>query len=478
MELLKKLNDVQSTEDFVCLVNENGEKLFDFFSIINYSELIKSKKEFHKLALKANLIVGESVKTEMINAFVVLVLNTSIRLGDRLVFQRFHEILIRNNAEKSLLIRTSCLFMINVRSFSDYKNRIDDILNGLEQVYFEESDSKKDSISALVSFYSNIVSSFLEFASESVIEIRDLIKKEYDNKRYSFLDDVVIDKICSIDLVSTLEPIKEIQQLLDSFLANNKRINFNPSPLLIENSTTYSSNFDTLKTLTEIVYLNKSIYEPIKNDRIFHSLDRGVKIIEEELQLLAYVYSFGSMHQAKLETAISFLPEISTDHTLIDWGCGQGLGALMYLEKRANCTQCILIEPSEVALKRASLHIKNWNSNLCTINKTFDDLRPFDFKIINNAKSFVHMFSNVLDMDLFSLEHLITQCENNCKGLNYFVVSSPYIDSTRTERIDTFISHFRKYSSFEMINKITEKKGQWRSTNWSRVIRVFKVEIA
>jgi hypothetical protein len=85
--------------------------------------------------------------------------------------------------------------------------------------------------------------------------------------------------------------------------------------------------------------------------------------------------------------------------------------------------------------------------------------------------------SNILDMDVFSLRRLIENIELNFIGENYFLIASPYIDITKTERIDTFISHFEKSPSFKTFEKITEKKGEWKGTNWSRVIRVFKVEL-
>ena len=193
MKLLKQINEIQTSDDFFNLIVDNSESISDFFSIINYTKLLQSKNEFHKLAIKASLIEAIKVNTNKISSFILLVLNASIRLGDRLVFQRYYEILIRKNIEISLLVQSSSLFMLNVRNFHDFKSRFDLLVSNLEQVYHKESDSKKDAISAIVNYYSIIVNSFFEFASEEVLEIRDLIKKEFELKKYSFLDDEIIE---------------------------------------------------------------------------------------------------------------------------------------------------------------------------------------------------------------------------------------------------------------------------------------------
>ena len=477
MELLKQINEIQTSEDFVRIIESKSESISDFFSIINYSELIKSKEEFHKLAIKANLFNDINFSNNKFSAFVLLVLNTSIRLGDRLVYQRYYEILINKKIDKSLLIKSSSLFMLNVKSFSDFKSRFDELLSDLEEAYHFESDSKKDSISAIVNYYSIIVNSFYEFASEAVLEIRDMIKKEFELKRFTFLDDEVINEICDIDLFNFANPINQIQTILDFFLSGKEDINFNSSLFLIELDTHYASNFIDQKTLSEIIALNKIIYEPIKSDRVYYSLDRGVRILEEEKQLFAYIYSFGKMQEEKLVTSINAIPNINNPHTIVDWGCGQGLGTLMYLEKKRGADQCVLIEPSEIALKRAALHIKDWTQNTLTINKGFDDLNSDDFKLVNKNAVFVHLMSNVLDMELFELSKMIGNIQENFIGLNYFLVSSPCIDISRTQRLDTFMSHFENFNSFKLLESITEKKGQWLGTNWSRAIRVFKTEL-
>jgi hypothetical protein len=56
MELLKRIYEIQTSDEFVNLIEANSEKISDYFSIVNYSELLKSKAEFHRLAVKVNLL--------------------------------------------------------------------------------------------------------------------------------------------------------------------------------------------------------------------------------------------------------------------------------------------------------------------------------------------------------------------------------------------------------------------------------------
>ena len=136
-----------------------------------------------------------------------------------------------------------------------------------------------------------------------------------------------------------------------------------------------------------------------------------------------------------------------------------------------------LIEPSEIALKRASLHIRNFSpgTDIHTINKDLDALANEDF-IKNKTNTHIHLFSNILDIDEFSLTALLQLVESNFPGENYFICVSPYINDTRTSRLDAFVKFFSKKKDFANINTIDNRTGQWKG-NWTRVVRVFKASL-
>ena len=198
------------------------------------------------------------------------------------------------------------------------------------------------------------------------------------------------------------------------------------------------------------------------------------------------MHSFGKMHYEKLITAFEYLPLdfFSESTNIIDWGCGQAMATMVYLEYLQSkgldqsINQIILIEPSEIALKRGALHIKKFNKSITTItiNKDLDSVEHKDLSQ-NNSITNLHLFSNIIDIDLFSLHQLLEKIETNFKGINYFVCVSPYITDTKTNRIDNFVSHFNKFESTN-IKKIDNQKGEWKGNgDWTRVVRIFKTTI-
>jgi hypothetical protein len=231
--------------------------------------------------------------------------------------------------------------------------------------------------------------------------------------------------------------------------------------------------------------------------------NRGVKILESEAELFEYMKRFGNMHKAKLQSAFEALPEIiESKINLIDWGCGQGIASMVFLEKYGieNINHITLIEPSEIALKRAALHCKKYHPEILlkTICKRLDELDTTDFPN-EQIKITIHLFSNILDIDDYSQKHLIQLIKSTQSGKNYFVCVSPHIDAIKTERLESFKRHFENNNSFDLLLDITNTKSTsdefWCCNNtfkeftcfdhlengcsnkWTRVIKVFKVDL-
>jgi len=97
-----------------------------------------------------------------------------------------------------------------------------------------------------------------------------------------------------------------------------------------------------------------------------------------------------------------------------------------------------------------------------------------DFKKGNKMR--IHLFSNILDMDVFSLQQLIELIKDNFSGENYFLCVSPYITDLKTARIDSFVNAFSSNDGFEELFKINSKSDDWIN-GWTRVVRVFKCVI-
>ena len=258
---------------------------------------------------------------------------------------------------------------------------------------------------------------------------------------------------------------------------------------IIESNTKYATllkntalKFQAIKNISVAHF-----YKYSDKDEIFQSLGRGNNVLKEEAQLYSYLNSYGNMHEAKMLSALQKFPFdiLKNKHIeFLDWACGQGLASIVILEylRNQNITlpidKIILIEPSEIALKRAALHVRHFDSQceIKTVLKDIDSVQFTDIQSNTNAIK-IHLFSNILDVDGFSLEHLISLVEQTQKGNNYFVCVSPYITDAKTARIDEFVQHFaNNYNSYKTYYEVENRKGDWIN-EWTRVIRVFKVNL-
>ncbi len=221
----------------------------------------------------------------------------------------------------------------------------------------------------------------------------------------------------------------------------------------IEQSTIYAyklkylenPNFDKIRSFAQS-FINELPLE--LRDELFEKLNRGVDLLQSEPVMLIYLFSFGNMHQAKLNYAFEHLPDSFFEQreiNIIDYGCGQAIGTMCYIDylKTKNPNQKIksvtLIEPSDICLKRAGLHTSAFlpDAEIRLINKTFDQLYDDDIACDENIPT-LHILSNVLDLD-FDLERLASLIEKNIKGYNQFVCVGPYFNySDKDQRMEEF----------------------------------------
>jgi hypothetical protein len=238
-------------------------------------------------------------------------------------------------------------------------------------------------------------------------------------------------------------------------------------------------------------------------------MGRGISILTKDEQLYLYLRDYGNMHKAKLDSALSTLGNRlnKEDIEILDWGAGQALASMVFFDflNSRNLSPKIIevtvVEPSDLCIARAVLHINKYNrgEKIRPIKKELDHVLDADVLTSPNSSK-IHLFSNILDVEHFSVVKLINLIERTQKGINYFFCVSPYINDTKSERIDSFKRHFENnYSSFELLaafnstNRIDDL--YWNCNNnfngnlgkycthpdcgcqkkWTRVIRVFKV---
>ena len=224
--------------------------------------------------------------------------------------------------------------------------------------------------------------------------------------------------------------------------------------MIIEETTNYAYKLKYMDnpTFDKVRDLSTKFYRELPQalqDELFEALNRGIDILDSEPQMTAYLFAFGKMHQAKLNYVFCKLPEEFFEQpeiNIIDYGCGQALGTMCYADfLRENGYEqkvktITLIEPSEICLKRAALHVSEFfpNAVIKTVNKRFDDLTQDDI-VCSEETPTLHILSNVLDMLNFNLERFAGLVKSCLNGYNQFVCVGPYFKySIKDERMSKF----------------------------------------
>lgn len=254
--------------------------------------------------------------------------------------------------------------------------------------------------------------------------------------------------------------------------------------MIIEQNTEYSKElyqiedpcFDDIFGLTI-----KMGYED--DSDVFESIKRGTAVLSKESQMICYMRAYGKMHQAKLGYAFGEIAEDFLEQkeiNIIDYGCGQGIGAMCYadflnqndIEQHVRCIT--LIDPSETCLKRAALNasVLHPYSRIKTVNSSFDHLKQEDIEC-SEVFPTLHILSNVLDMEKFNLHKFAKLVKDSLKGYNQFVCVGPYfMNDLQDGRMDVFSSKFKGNDSYE------EELGKGEldySKDWTCKLSLFTV---
>lgn len=237
--------------------------------------------------------------------------------------------------------------------------------------------------------------------------------------------------------------------------------------LMIEENTAYAYILRAVgePTFENVRQLSVDFVSRLKEEdkaEIYKHLDNGRSVLDSEALLLYYLYSYGKMHLAKLRYIYSSLPSSFWNDKvdLIAWGCGQGLEIMAYGDYlrseglHSNLSSITLIEPSELALRRAALHARLFfpDTEIRTVCKYAGDLTVEDFP--EKRVSF-HIFSNFLDIEGLDLPRLVGLVKSIQRGGDYYACVSPIYDSCGGGHVCKHtcrLSHFTKELGAEILN--------------------------
>ncbi len=220
----------------------------------------------------------------------------------------------------------------------------------------------------------------------------------------------------------------------------------------------------------------------------YPGLDHGIAVLTREEQCNAYIAAYGYMHQAKINEVLDRIDNndfTNSDIQIIDWGCGQGLATICLFDffNKQNINldlvkKVVLIEPSEIALDRAKLHVNAYLQNdkkTVAIKKYIDDVTVED--IISNEPVTLHLFSNILDITSIDLLQLANLIKTNMKGIHYFFCWGPL--NRGNERIDIFWNYFNESDTVYVNNhnkQVFNDEGKLVNTySYTAKNKVFKL---
>ncbi len=496
--LFEKATSINELDLFV---NENIEHI-NSFANQNYDALNKSRDSIEKfILLKNQTLISLDYKRSYNKAFISILIEICERLGESSSLLRIYSIFQNNDIYIGERLNAVLLYLHGISANHEFEERFDLICKKIEYSAKNEEDSINKPVATFLNFYSYAIYNtkpHVRFAEG----IRQKIINAIESKTYNFLHHNLIQEALSLSFEDIEFTFQQIQKLIAELSkVESLDLHYAVEDLLIEVETEHSKlikkiqiSFDAIRNIT------------IKNTDGKAFTNRGTSILETDAQLCTYMYRFGNMHKAKLDSAFNYLPVelFSTNINIIDWGCGQGIASIVLFDKinPHNVTNCILIEPSEKSIKRAALNIKAYNSELKikTICKKLDSLVTEDFPKFNGIT--LHLFSNILDIDDYNQSQLTELISATQNGQNYFICVSPYIDDRKSDRVDNFKRRFeKKYANkFKLLGEDMNSRNSdstyWCCNNkyknnmcpfhpeecegmkkWTRVTKVFKLDI-
>lgn len=500
------INTVQDESSLQHFILQNIHH-FHTLSHSGYEKLVEEKDDIRLfIESKAVLLENLDYTLSQTRAFISILFDFCEVFGF-LATSRIENTLNKRELYIGKRREAAKLFLLNIKNNDNYINRFARICELIEEAVEEEATD----LDAIVTF----ANYFLKITRDTNPRYINELKEHIDSHKngLKFLQHPLIADICEVDIQDVDSAEIEIIKLIESYKSRfiyPRGTGF--SILLVEEDTDYAKEIGTIDPSFDEIRNIASRQLNGKNTRLE---GRGVLPLNTFDELCVYLYSYGKMHKAKLWSAFEKIPfkNISNPVEIIDWGCGQGLASFVlkeYLDENRielDITSITLIEPSELTLKRASLHTQKIYPNtkiIKTVCKDFNSLIPQDVDTTTEVTK-IHLFSNILDLNdsYFSQSTLIRLIEETQKGENYFICVSPYITDSDSDRVDAFKRHFEQFGpmSFTNIYEV-ENTGKlsdpyWNCNNnhmgrmnfncnhkangcgkkWTRIIRVFKVNL-
>lgn len=496
-KIFNTLLTISNLSDLSNILENKFQSVEEYF-YTTYSQQEEQRESLERFILfKHQLLKGLDYSIIMNRSFILMLLDLCERHGIYSCIPHIVSIIRANDIVINKRIEAGLVFTYpEPKSNDELIGKLLEVCELLEYAYQHEEDNVRSIQITLLNFFDHV------FYNTNSIYSQQLLTDFHGVKdTLSFVDG--LEFLNGLYSSNGENAHNEIQSFVAELFHNKlSEQNYSEDSFIVEENTEYS----------EVIHSLPAKFKSIRQYCVNHSngnlSGRGVAMLNSENEMFEYIKRFGRMHFAKIESALSapFLQHFEGKINIIDWGCGQALATMAFIEKYGNnCIDTItLIEPSEIVLKRAALHCFKFapNARIRTINKKLDDLTEDDF-LINRSIQNINLFSNILDIDDYkprSLQHLVDIISS--PG-DYFVCVSPHIDDIKTGRVLSFCNSFSskegftvyheklssKYGNFWMCNnsygRVFAGHGNYSNCNyydgdgcsykWTRVIKVFSI---
>lgn len=191
------------------------------------------------------------------------------------------------------------------------------------------------------------------------------------------------------------------------------------------------------QSFAEIIKMNIAHCSENSYKLYYDKLERGKAILKHEKECNLYMASYGRQHYYKMQLSYERLFKNFTHNNynmdVFDWGAGQAMASCVLLDffntnkMDVNVNSFTLVEPSSICANLGKIHLENLvidrSIKLNFICKKFENVKE-DEICVNSESVKMHLFSNILDMDINS-KYVSEIIRNKCRGTNIFVCVSP-----------------------------------------------------
>lgn len=496
-KIFDKLLTINNSSDLINILENMFQSVEEYF-FAPYPQQEEQRDSLERFVLFKHRLLNELDYGFIQNrSFILMVLDLCERHGVYSCIPHLVNIIQANDININSRMEAGLRFTYpEPKTNDELVGKLPEICELLEFAYQHEEDNEKAIQITLLNFFDHVF-----YNTNSTFSQKLLTNYQCVQDTLNFVEG--LEFLNGLNSTDGESAHNEIQSFIEGLHHDDQSDQkFSKEDFIIEEDTEYS---EAIRLLPADF---KNIRRYCVNHTSGHLNGRGVFMLNSEEEMFEYIKRFGRMHYAKLESAFSepFPQHFDSKVNVIDWGCGQALATMAFIEKYGDtCIDKItLVEPSEIVLKRAALHCRKFapNARIRTINKKLDDLTTADFCVHNSIPT-IHLFSNILDIDDYQPRLLQSLVDKTSSPGDYFVCVSPHIDDVKTRRIVSFCNSFSDKKGFTVYHeKLSSKVGRfWMCNNsygryfsghgsylncssydedgcsnkWTRVLRVFSI---